>query len=257
MPKLAKPALQDWTLISVRMAGDHASVRAVARANLATARAVSPMRYQALPFVMGAKTLADSDALLFTSPAAIRFALSASAVNRQKYKPTFVIGEGSAKILRKAGFKKVFIAAQPNSKSLLQHSAFLSSNIRRVLVFTAPDGNTDWVERFQAAGVRAHMVYVYARQSRRLKAAEKEVLLLRTTRSVRLISSQSLLNSLWQQADSATREILMKSLWLCSSASIEQALRKLGMRRVVNAGSPQVAKMLDALAVAVQTKCLP
>jgi uroporphyrinogen-III synthase len=257
MPKHKRATLEGWSLISIRMAGDHADLRASALERGARAVLVSPMRYQPIINRAELKSALSADGYVFTSPAAVRFALQSQSWTEAKHKPCFVIGDGSAQGLIDARFSTVCVAKKPNIKSLLQHPALKTLTGGHVAVITAPDGREEWQKVLAKSAKPLQVVYVYARKPIALSSNANKHLQQASLKSARLISSQRLLQALWDQATERARRAMRKSLWVCSSSVLENKLHEMGVERVVNAQSPKPTQMVDALATAVNAKRLP
>src|SRR5688500_12733067 len=99
-----------WYVISLRPQGQHGSVRQAARRHGATLLSLSPWRLRALDDPDARASLHQAlgaEYVLFTSPAAVRFAHRVQPLKATAGKTWLAVGSGTASALRRAGIVDV------------------------------------------------------------------------------------------------------------------------------------------------------
>src|SRR4249919_366729 len=104
--------LQGWYVISLRPLGQHATLRRHAARLGARTFALSTLRLQALPAGAALAEALRCPLVLFTSPAAVRFAQAARPLRAKAGQSWFAPGAGTAAALRRAGIEGVLHPAR-------------------------------------------------------------------------------------------------------------------------------------------------
>ena len=152
------------TLWSLRPAGEHAGLRRAAQAAGLRLRVLSVQRLAALAAHDDLAAALAADTRLYTSPAAVRFALAQGASLRRPG-VDMAVGAGTAAALRAAGVESPLHPTRMDSEGLLALPA-LSDGAGTALGFiTAPGGRGLLVPALRERGFRLCLAEVYARRS--------------------------------------------------------------------------------------------
>jgi len=190
------------------------------------------------------EALRGDDLLLFTSPAAVRFAAALEPLRTRA--TVLAVGQGTAAALRRHGLTVQAPLRQQDSEGLLDLPALRDVQGRSVALVGAPGGRGLLQQRLLDGGARLREVWVYRRAAPRLDRRHVDaVARLRADARVLLSSAQALAN---------LREGLPPQAWarLCgaiavvSSERLEAAAREAGFRHLRRATSAQPADLLAA-----------
>ena len=164
--KLATPKLRGCYVISLRPVGGHAALRRAAAAHGARVLALSPWRIETRDDAAARSALhaaLRADAVVFTSPAAVRAATSLSALRARRGQAWLAVGAGTAAALRRAGIDTVLAPARMDSEGLLDLPALREVRGRTVGLVTAPGGRGVIAATLRRRGARLLRADVYAR----------------------------------------------------------------------------------------------
>ena len=182
--------------------------------------------------------------LLFTSPAAVRFAAALAPLHTRA--TVLAVGQGTAAALRRHGLVVQAPTRQQDSEGLLDLPVLHEVQGRGVAVIGAPGGRGLLQQRLVDGGARLREVWVYRRTVPRLDRRHVDAVgQLRPGARVLLSSAQALAN---------LREALPPQAWarLCSTVAVvsserlEAAAREAGFERVRRAASALPADLLAA-----------
>lgn len=190
--------------------------------------------------------LAD-DGVIFTSPAAVRFAarLAPLAARARVWAP----GAGTLRALRRAGCAQAGAPAREDSEGILALPGLRNVRGRRIGIIGAPGGRGLLARELTARGARVALVHVYQRTPARLGPRHAAALHAapRQPLYTLLSSAEALANILSALPDDA-RHALLAGIAVASSTRIQEAARNAGFARVLAGGSAHAADLLAAVA---------
>jgi uroporphyrinogen-III synthase len=187
------------------------------------------------------------DAVVFTSPAAVRFARQLAALHTDA--SVFAPGRGTAAALKRAGARGALHPMQERSEGLLALPGLQGVCGRSVGIIGAAGGRGLLQNELAARGARIVPAYVYRRLPPRLDrryvdALERDA---RSPLYVVLTSAGALGNIL----DILPRRVharLLSGTAVVSSTRLADAARDAGFARVLRAASPHVGALLTVIA---------
>jgi uroporphyrinogen-III synthase len=186
--------------------------------------------------------LAD-DLLIFTSPAAVRFA--AVLVPLQTSAIVLAVGAGTARALQRHGIEALTPARQ-DSEGVLAHPALQDLRGRRVALIGAPGGRGVLREQLVAGHAQLREVHVYRRVAARLDRCHHDAVMRLPPSALLLLSSAESLHNLLQQLPSPALQRLRETTAVVSSERLAAAARTGGFARIVLATSALGASLLSA-----------
>lgn len=185
------------------------------------------------------------DVLVFTSPAAVRFAAALAPLRTKA--AVLAVGQGTAQALRRHG-----VAAQApsrqDSEGLLDLPAAQVLRGRRVALIGAPGGRGVLREQLAARGARLREVQVYRRVPPRLDRRHIATVQALPRSARVLLSSAEALQNLVDLLPVPALARLRAAVAVTSSARLAQAARTAGFARIVQAESALAADLLGAAA---------
>lgn len=182
--------------------------------------------------------------LLFTSPAAVRFAAALAPLRTRA--TVLAVGQGTAAALRRHGLTVQAPTRQQDSEGLLDLPALRDVCDRGVALIGAPGGRGLLQQRLVDGGARLREVWVYRRAAPRLDRRHVEaVCRLRSGARVLLSSAQALAN-LHDALPPEAWLRLCAAVAIASSERLEAAAREAGFRHVRRAASAMPADLLEA-----------
>ncbi|MEW9573546.1 uroporphyrinogen-III synthase [Rhodanobacter sp. Si-c] len=188
-----------------------------------------------------------TDALLvFTSPAAVRFA--AALVPLRTRATVLAVGRGTAQALRRHGVSAQ-APGQQDSEGLLDLPAAQALHGKRVALIGAPGGRGMLREQLAARGARLRELQVYRRVPPRLDRRHVEAVQALPRSARVLLSSAEALQNLVNSLPEPALARLRAAMAVVSSARLAQAAREAGFTRVVQAGSALATDLLKAAAL--------
>jgi uroporphyrinogen-III synthase len=188
-----------------------------------------------------------ADIVIFTSPAAVRFAFALLPRLRvRRTTQVCVPGSGSARALQRRGVTNViYPPARRDSEGLLALPAFARLRNRRVALIGAPGGRDLLPRELRARGARVEIVHVYERGRPRLDRRHLHTLAIASAPLVSLFSSADALANLHAVLSPALFGHLAANDCVVSSARIAEVAHTLGFVRVHVAASAEPAAMLE------------
>lgn len=200
-----------------------------------------------------AKTLRAAlagDSLIFTSPAAVRFAAQLMPLRTRAR--VLAPGAGTLRALRRTGCGQAIAPAREDSEGILALPALQNVGGQRIGIIGAAGGRGLLARELAARGAIVTHVHVYqrvpARLGRRHAGALRQTV--RQPLYVLLSSAEALANILAALPPDAHRTLLSGTA-VVSSARIDEAARAAGFKRVLPAGS---AHATDLLATVVRDR---
>ena len=246
------PYLCVWTVIALRTAVDGRAATAAIAARSARALVLPALRLAPATDPVRVReelhAALRADALIFTSPAAVRFAARLTPLTAHVPHDVFAVGRGTAQALQLHGIA----ARHPppgamHSEGVLALPA-LSPPPARVGLVTAPGGRGLLASGLEARGAQVLVANVYRRVEPRLRARHIEQLLHSAPpRAVLLTSAEALHNAL-RLLPAAARHCLLDAVAVASSARLTQLAREKGFHTCVEARAPDLDSLLEALA---------
>lgn len=247
----ATPKLRACYVISLRPVGGHASMRRAAAAHGAKVLALSPWRIQPRDDAATRAALRDAlaaDAVLFTSPAAVRAAAALRRLRPRRGQAWLATGAGTAAALRRAGVRDVSAPARMDSEGVLALPALADVGGRRIALVTAPGGRNLIVPTLVARGAQVLRADVYERvpvalspQSlARLEALRAPLLL--------ALGSGEALRRVLDALPGPLQARLRGARVLAASARLAQQAREAGFDDVVVAADARPRSLLAAAA---------
>jgi uroporphyrinogen-III synthase len=175
------------------------------------------------------------DVLIFTSPAAVRYAIAlAPPATRAN---VIAVGQGTARALHRHGIDAQVPAARQSSEGVLDLPVLQHAQGRRVALITAPDGRGLLQQQLAARGAIVREVYVYRRAAPRLGRRHiQAVQQLSPSACVLLSSAESILHLQALLPQDAWRQLCAANA-VASSERIAEQARDSGFSRVYVARS--------------------
>ncbi|MEI7036700.1 uroporphyrinogen-III synthase [Fulvimonas yonginensis] len=187
--------------------------------------------------------LREDALLLFTSPAAVRFAAALLPLRTRAV--VLAVGQGTAAALRRHGLAAAAPARQ-DSEGLLDLPVLREVRGRGVALIGAPGGRGLLQQRLAEHGARLREVGVYRRVAPRLDRRHVEAVARLPAGARVLLSSAQALAQLQQCLPPAAWKRLCTATAVASSERLAAAARAAGFRRVRLAASALPADLLAA-----------
>jgi uroporphyrinogen-III synthase len=255
MSRLSDQALplQHWCVLSLRPRGQHAGLRAAAARAGGRLLALSPQRIVVRDDAATRAALATAlagDAVLFTSPNAVRCAASLHRLRPRRGQAILAVGDGTRRALA-----RLAVAAQAparmDSEGLLALPALQRVDGLRIGLVTGVGGRDRLVPALQAAGAQMLRADVYARGDQRIPAARWQALATQLASGQRCwlaLSSGEALHACLMQCPPTLREGLLALPVIAASPRLAAIAQAAGFGRVMIAASARPAAL-------VQTAC--
>ena len=186
----------------------------------------------------------SDELLVFTSPAAVRFAARLAAL--QTSADVLAVGQGTARALRRHGVRMPLVPRRQDSEGLLGHPLLATVRGRSVALIGAPGGRGLLRQELTARGASLRQVHVYQRVPARLDRRHFAALARLPQSACVLLSSAEALLNLQQQLPPAALTRWLAATAVVSSERLAAAARTAGFTRVVQAASALSKDLLDA-----------
>jgi uroporphyrinogen-III synthase len=243
-------SLAGWYVISLRPSGTHAGLRRAATARGARLFALSTLRLRPLPAGPALAVALACPRVVFTSPAAVRFAAALLPLRGAPARTVFAVGAGTAAALRRAGVPApIAPAGRGDSDTLLALPGLQAPG--PVGVVTAPGGRNTIAETLAHRGASVHRADVYRREPFPPRADRRAALAALPARSALIVTSAEAFSTLWSALDDAERARLRARPAVASSPRLAAMLAADGFAAIVPADSAVPAALLTALAADV------
>lgn len=243
-------SLHGLTLVNTRPVG---AARTLTRAARALGARVLPLPGSTLrgaPDPQSARralaAAAGADAVVFVSPAAVRFALALQPRWRSRTRALFAVGPATARALARRGLAAQSPDQRFDGEGVL--AALKAMTLRRVAIVCAPGGREVIALGLRARGVRVDEVEVYRRQPARLLARHFDGLQAASGKLVLLLSSAESLGNLRAALPPAAWRRLAGATVVASSPRLAEAARAAGLRAPRVAASALTRDLLAAAA---------
>lgn len=253
---MAKPrpaqVLSGWYVISLRPSGAHGPVRRAAAVLGARVLPVSTLRLLSLDAGVALDAALACPLLVFTSPAAVRFARALRPLQAMPDQAWMAVGSGTATALRQAGIDGVRVPeGRADSEGLLALPELRSLRGQSVGLVTAPGGRGLIGETLAHRGARVHLAEVYRREPLVPRPARLALLARLPATSALLVSSEEAFAALWSRLDDDARARLRQRPVVASSPRLAAGLAQHGFAAIVVADGAPPQAMLAALAADV------
>lgn len=189
----------------------------------------------------------QGDVLIFTSPAAVRFA--ADILPLATRATVVAVGRGTARALRTANLPDArFPETSQDSEGVLGLPELATVKGKRVALIGAPGGRGLLREQLLARGALLDEVHVYHRVAPRIDRRHIDPLLKLSRRSAVLLSSAEALDHLHRALIAPAWRRLVQAVAVVSSERLRDIALETGFERVVVARSALPADLLAAAA---------
>ncbi len=250
-PSPAK-VLAGWYVISLRPSGAHGSVRRAAAALGARVLPISTLRLLSLDAGVALDAALACPVLVFTSPAAVRFARAQRPLVATPGQAWLAVGSGTATALRQAGVAEVRMPNdRADSEGLLALPELQSLRGQSVGLVTAPGGRGLIGETLAQRGARVHLAEVYRREPLIPRPARIGLLEALPGLSALLVSSAEAFDALWSRLDEPARTRLRQRPVVASSPRLAARLAGDAFAAIVIADGAAPNALLAALAADV------
>lgn len=250
-PTAAKPALHGRTVVITRPSGTASSLAREVRRRGGSPLLLPGLSLHGADRPTEAAAALDAalgdDLLIFTSPAAVRFA--ARLVSLRTRATVFAVGQGTARALRRHGVQAPLAPAlRQDSEGLLEHPLLAEPRGLRVALIGAPGGRGVLRATLAERGVHLREVHVYQRGMPRWQARHFRALEQLPGDACVLLSSAEALGNLQQGLPARAWAQLLAADAVASSERLAEAARSAGFSRVRLAASALSADLLEAAA---------
>lgn len=189
----------------------------------------------------------DGDVLVFTSPAAVRFA--ADVLPLATRATVIAVGRGTARALKTASVPDVrFPETSQNSEGVLSLPELAAVTGKRVALVGAPGGRGVIREQLALRGAVLEDIHVYHRVAPRIDRRHIDPLLKLSRRSAVLLSSAEALDHLRRALIAPAWRKLVQAVAVVSSERLRDIALEAGFERVAVARSALPTDLLEAAA---------
>ena len=246
------PVLAGWYVISLRPSGAHGPVRRAAATLGARVLPVSTLRLLSMDAGVALDAALACSIVVFTSPAAVRFARAQRPLVAAPDQVWLAVGSGTATALRQAGIGSVRMPPdRADSEGLLALPELQSLRGRPVGLVTAPGGRGLIGETLAHRGALVHLAEVYRREPLLPHASRTALIPALPDTSALLVSSVEAFEALWLRLDEATRQVLRRRPVVASSPRLAARLAEDAFAAIVIADGAAPNALLAALAADV------
>jgi uroporphyrinogen-III synthase len=184
------------------------------------------------------------DVLIFTSPAAVRYALALAPAATGA--TVIATGQGTARALKRHGIKAQTPSASQDSEGVLQLLSARPLQGRRVALITARGGRGLLQEQLAVRGAALREVYVYERAAPRLNRRHVQAVLQLPRTACVLLSSGEALQHLMKQLPDPARQRLCEAVAVVSSERMAEQVHRAGFAQWQLAASANQGDLLAA-----------
>ena len=251
-PEVTSKHLLGWTILGLRGVDDQAALQHSVRQTGAMYLALPALHLLPSANVESARSsLVDAlacPACVFTSPAAVRFGSQLQPL-RDATCLAIAVGSGTAAALRRAGVHDALAPRiEMRSEGVLALAA-LTPPPSRVGIITAPGGRGEIARVLALRGASVIVAEVYERSAATLSQRTKSALLELQSPTAVLVSSSEALNSVHRQLNDHERATWLRSVAVCASQRLLTQALALGFSHVIECGSTQPKRQLEALGI--------
>ena len=239
--------LAGWSVICLRPASQQAAVRRLTQARGARHVALPGLRLQAIPALTELEAALACATLVFTSPAAVAFALRQIELALPSGTTVFAVGAGTAQALARRGISALSPANDAMHSEGMLGLPQWKDIAGTVGLVTAPGGRGVIATGLARRGIEVRRAEVYRRLPPRLDARHRQALMQAPAPRAVLISSAEALHGAFDALPPDCRTRMLDAVAVTSSPRLSALARTLGYRRVVEGSAPTTAAMLGAL----------
>lgn len=241
-----------WYVISLRPSGGHAPLRRAAAALGARVLPVSTLRLVPVDAGPALPAALACPFVVFTSPAAVRFAQNPRPLRERAGQTWLAVGNGTAGALRRAGIGRVRVPeGSSDSEGLLALPCLQSLAGTDVGLVTAPGGRGLIGDTLAHRGARVRLAEVYRRTLVAPSPARLRRLDALPASSALLVSSAEAFDGLWSRLSDGARLRLQARPAVASSPRLAAMLAARGFASIVMATGATPSLLLAALAADV------
>lgn len=247
MPRSPVPSLHGRVVVITRPAGTGASLARRLRAQGGRPLLLPGLSLHAIGDEATRAALVralGAPAVIFTSPAAVRFAAALAPIPAGCV--AIGVGQGTARALRRAGIAAPLAPARQDSEGVLALPALQSVTGRPVALVGAAGGRGLLRETLVARGARLDEVHVYTRAAPRLDRRHIEAVRALPADARVLLSSAEALHNLARSLPPEAWAVLQRAVAVVSSERLAEAACKAGFSRMALARSAGAADLLAA-----------
>lgn len=246
------PVLAGWYVISLRPSGSHGPVRRAAAALGARVLPISTLRLLSMDAGVALDAALACPLVVFTSPAAVRFARMQRPLVDSPAQVWLAVGSGTATALRQAGIAAVRMPPdRADSEGLLALPELQSLRGQAVGLVTAPGGRGLIGETLAHRGARVHLAEVYRREPLVPRASRTGLIAALPDSSALLVSSVEAFDALWSRLGEPVRQTLRRRPVVASSPRLAARLAEDAFAAIVIADGAAPQALLSALAADV------
>ncbi|HEU0154184.1 MAG TPA: uroporphyrinogen-III synthase [Arenimonas sp.] len=246
------PVLAGWYVISLRPSGAHGPVRRAAAALGARVLPISTLRLLSMDAGVALDAALACPILVFTSPAAVRFARAQRPLVARRGQTWLAVGSGTATALRQAGIPEVRMPPdRADSEGLLALPELQSLGAQSVGLVTAPGGRGLIGETLAQRGARVHLAEVYRREPLIPRPSRTGLIAALPDTAALLVSSAEAFDALWSRLDDTSRATLRRRPGVASSPRLAARLAEEAFAAIVIADGAAPNALLAALAADV------
>jgi uroporphyrinogen-III synthase len=247
----AEPQLRGRTLVITRPAGTGSRMASQVRRRGGVAMLLPGLSLRGMdpraPVVTALGAALDDDLLIFTSPAAVRFA--ARLLPLRTRATVLAVGQGTARALRRHGVEAPLApTGRQDSEGLLDHPVLANVQGRRVALIGAPGGRGVLRAELVTRGAQLREVHVYQRVAPRWQRRQLDAVTQLPAEARVLLSSAEALEHLRLGLPAVVYARLSGAVAVVSSERLAEAARVAGFQRIVVAASALSAELLAAAA---------
>ncbi|GGA48207.1 uroporphyrinogen-III synthase [Dyella nitratireducens] len=183
------------------------------------------------------------DVLIFSSPAAVRYALALAPFNRT-HGTVIAVGQATARALQRHGITAQVPASRQDSEGVLVLPPLQQPRGKRVALVGAPGGRGLMQQQLAEHGAVLREVHVYRRAASRLTRRHQEAVQQLSVSACVLLSSAEALQNLKEQLPADAWAKLSNATAIVSSERIGEVAKAAGFLRIYRAASANQADLL-------------
>lgn len=251
-PTLAEPALDGRTVVITRPAGTGSPLARRVRRMGGVPLLLPGLSLHAVDqpqaVAMDLRAALGDELLIFTSPAAVRFAARLAPLHTRAM--VLAVGQGTARALARHGVAALAPLVRQDSEGLLEQAALADVKACRVALIGAPGGRGVLRAELLARGAQLREVHVYRRGTPRWQRRQLDAIRQLPTDARVLLSSAEALDNLRQGLPADAFAQLIQAVAIASSERLAEAAHVAGFARVAVAASALSANLLATAALA-------
>ena len=250
--------LAGWAVVITRPAGTGTSLAQKVRALGGTPVLLPGLSLRAAADPQQARAQWEQaqrdDVLIFTSPAAVRYALLLAPLSKA-HGTVVAVGQSTARALHRHGINAQAPVTRQNSEGLLALPPLLRPAGRRIALIPAPGGRGLLQQQLVQRGARLREVHVYQRAASKLNRRHHEAVQRLPATACVLLSSAEALQNLQSQLSAEGWARLCRAIAVVSSERIEAAAQQAGFPQTRRAASATQGDLLAAACEAHARAC--